>query len=116
MRAVRPGFSHNFLKIPSGTTGGETLVANSLSRCATPHAIFAMHVRRLEPSTNRPSYQPNNQLNAHSCSLHADAIRANLDENQFIKFGVVSGLRQLLEFGLFHGDPHAVRFGGFGLG
>lgn len=28
----------------------------------------------------------------------------NLDE--FIRVGVVSGLRQLLEFGLFHGDPH----------
>jgi len=28
----------------------------------------------------------------------------NLDD--FIRVGVVSGLRQLLEFGLFHGDPH----------
>lgn len=26
--------------------------------------------------------------------------------DNFIKVGVVSGLRQLLEFGLFHGDPH----------
>ncbi|GFH10991.1 protein kinase domain-containing protein [Haematococcus lacustris] len=37
-----------------------------------------------------------------------DAIRASgIDVDQFIRCGVVSGLRQLLEFGLFHGDPHA---------
>jgi len=36
-----------------------------------------------------------------------DGIRASgLDVEQFIRCGVVSGLRQLLEFGLFHGDPH----------
>ena len=29
-----------------------------------------------------------------------------MDVNEFIRVGVVSGLRQLLEFGLFHGDPH----------
>uniref|UniRef100_A0A7R9YW22 Protein kinase domain-containing protein n=1 Tax=Chlamydomonas euryale TaxID=1486919 RepID=A0A7R9YW22_9CHLO len=34
------------------------------------------------------------------------AIIENLDRSAFIKCGVVSGLRQLLEFGLFHGDPH----------
>ena len=27
--------------------------------------------------------------------------------DEFIRHGVVSGLRQLLEFGLFHADPHA---------
>ena len=31
---------------------------------------------------------------------------SGLDLQQFIRTGVVSGLRQLLEFGLFHGDPH----------
>ena len=36
-----------------------------------------------------------------------NGIRASgLDVNEFIRCGVVSGLRQLLEFGLFHGDPH----------
>jgi predicted unusual protein kinase regulating ubiquinone biosynthesis (AarF/ABC1/UbiB family) len=36
-----------------------------------------------------------------------DAIKASgLDLPSFIRTGVVSGLRQLLEFGLFHGDPH----------
>ncbi|GIL64516.1 hypothetical protein Vafri_18415 [Volvox africanus] len=36
-----------------------------------------------------------------------DAIRASgVRVDAFIKCGVVSGLRQLLEFGLFHGDPH----------
>lgn len=35
-----------------------------------------------------------------------DAIRQRLDVDEFIRCGVVSGLRQLLEFGLFHGDPH----------
>jgi len=36
-----------------------------------------------------------------------DGIRASgLDVDEFIRCGVVSGLRQLLEFGLFHGDPH----------
>ncbi|CAG9466897.1 unnamed protein product [Pedinophyceae sp. YPF-701] len=32
--------------------------------------------------------------------------RSGIDVARFIKVGVVSGLRQLLEFGLFHGDPH----------
>jgi predicted unusual protein kinase regulating ubiquinone biosynthesis (AarF/ABC1/UbiB family) len=31
---------------------------------------------------------------------------ANLDLNALIRIGVVSGLRQLLEFGFFHADPH----------
>eukprot|EP00884_Botryococcus_braunii_P017323 jgi/Botrbrau1/4274/Bobra.0390s0014.1 len=31
---------------------------------------------------------------------------AGIDVKEFIRCGVVSGLRQLLEFGLFHGDPH----------
>lgn len=31
---------------------------------------------------------------------------AGIDVDEFIRVGVVSGLRQLLEFGLFHGDPH----------
>jgi predicted unusual protein kinase regulating ubiquinone biosynthesis (AarF/ABC1/UbiB family) len=36
-----------------------------------------------------------------------DGIRSSgLDVEEFIRCGVVSGLRQLLEFGLFHGDPH----------
>ena len=36
-----------------------------------------------------------------------EGIKASgLDLPGFIRTGVVSGLRQLLEFGLFHGDPH----------
>ncbi|PNW74014.1 hypothetical protein CHLRE_13g581850v5 [Chlamydomonas reinhardtii] len=36
-----------------------------------------------------------------------DSIRSSgVRVDDFIKCGVVSGLRQLLEFGLFHGDPH----------
>ena len=31
---------------------------------------------------------------------------SGLNVDEFIRVGVVSGLRQLLEFGLFHGDPH----------
>lgn len=31
---------------------------------------------------------------------------SGINLNDFIRTGVVSGLRQLLEFGLFHGDPH----------
>lgn len=31
---------------------------------------------------------------------------AGIDIDEFIRVGVISGLRQLLEFGLFHGDPH----------
>ncbi|BDA46770.1 Protein ACTIVITY OF BC1 COMPLEX KINASE 1, chloroplastic [Coccomyxa sp. Obi] len=31
---------------------------------------------------------------------------SGIDVDEFIRCGVVSGLRQLLEFGLFHGDPH----------
>lgn len=33
--------------------------------------------------------------------------RANVDVDAFIRNGVQASLRQLLEFGLFHGDPHA---------
>lgn len=36
-----------------------------------------------------------------------EGIKASgIDLPGFIRTGVVSGLRQLLEFGLFHGDPH----------
>ena len=36
-----------------------------------------------------------------------DGIRSSgISVENFIRVGVVSGLRQLLEFGLFHGDPH----------
>lgn len=36
-----------------------------------------------------------------------DGIKSSgLNVEEFIRCGVVSGLRQLLEFGLFHGDPH----------
>jgi predicted unusual protein kinase regulating ubiquinone biosynthesis (AarF/ABC1/UbiB family) len=36
-----------------------------------------------------------------------DAVRkAGLDRDNLIKIGVKSGLRQLLEFGFFHADPH----------
>ncbi|MFM7425390.1 MAG: ABC1 kinase family protein [Elainella sp.] len=31
---------------------------------------------------------------------------SNLDENDLIEIGVTAGLRQLLEFGFFHADPH----------
>jgi predicted unusual protein kinase regulating ubiquinone biosynthesis (AarF/ABC1/UbiB family) len=31
---------------------------------------------------------------------------AGLDTNELVKIGVLSGLRQLLEFGFFHADPH----------
>lgn len=33
-------------------------------------------------------------------------IQDSMDVEEFISVGVRSGLRQLLEFGLFHGDPH----------
>jgi len=35
-----------------------------------------------------------------------DRIRQSIQVPDFVKCGVRSGLRQLLEFGLFHGDPH----------
>jgi len=31
---------------------------------------------------------------------------ANLDQNRLIEIGVVAGLKQLLEYGFFHADPH----------
>jgi len=40
------------------------------------------------------------------CTDPAGIVAAGIDVEEFIKVGVVSGLRQLLEFGLFHGDPH----------
>ncbi|CAJ1342475.1 unnamed protein product, partial [Effrenium voratum] len=33
--------------------------------------------------------------------------RQGIDVDEFIRNGVQAALRQLLEFGLFHGDPHA---------
>ena len=35
-----------------------------------------------------------------------ERIRNSIHVPEFVKCGVRSGLRQLLEFGLFHGDPH----------
>jgi predicted unusual protein kinase regulating ubiquinone biosynthesis (AarF/ABC1/UbiB family) len=40
------------------------------------------------------------------CTDPAGIAAAGIDVQQFIRVGVVSGLRQLLEHGLFHGDPH----------
>ena len=40
------------------------------------------------------------------CTDVAGLKSSGLDLDDFIRVGVVSGLRQLLEFGLFHGDPH----------
>lgn len=41
-------------------------------------------------------------------STNLQALReAHVDVDKFIKNGVQAALRQLLEFGLFHGDPHA---------
>ncbi|GAB5366906.1 hypothetical protein AAMO2058_001184100 [Amorphochlora amoebiformis] len=36
-----------------------------------------------------------------------DLVQQKVEVDDFIRHGVVSGLRQLLEFGLFHADPHA---------
>jgi hypothetical protein len=38
--------------------------------------------------------------------ISSGILNGGIDVDNFIKVGVVSGLRQLLEFGLFHGDPH----------
>merc|ERR1712224_876501 len=36
-----------------------------------------------------------------------EGIRSSgIDVEEFMRVGVVAALRQLLEFGLFHGDPH----------
>ena len=40
------------------------------------------------------------------CTDPASILASGIDVDEFIRCGVVSGLRQLLEFGLFHGDPH----------
>eukprot|EP00775_Hariotina_reticulata_P007990 gene7990-8188_t len=40
------------------------------------------------------------------CTDFAGIRSSGIDVDEFIRVGVVSGLRQLLEFGLFHGDPH----------
>lgn len=40
------------------------------------------------------------------CTDPAGIQASGIDLAEFIRCGVVSGLRQLLEFGLFHGDPH----------
>jgi predicted unusual protein kinase regulating ubiquinone biosynthesis (AarF/ABC1/UbiB family) len=40
------------------------------------------------------------------CTDPAGIRASGVDVDEFIRVGVMSGLRQLLEFGLFHGDPH----------
>ena len=45
------------------------------------------------------------------CTDPAGIAAAGIDVDAFIRSGVVAGLRQLLEFGLFHGDPHPVSQG-----
>ena len=40
------------------------------------------------------------------CTDPAGIAASGIDVDAFIRSGVVAGLRQLLEFGLFHGDPH----------
>jgi predicted unusual protein kinase regulating ubiquinone biosynthesis (AarF/ABC1/UbiB family) len=37
------------------------------------------------------------------------AFESDAARQRFITIGVESGMKQLLEFGLFHGDPHPVR-------
>lgn len=37
---------------------------------------------------------------------HQAIKEAGIDVNGFLTIGVSAALRQLLEFGLFHGDPH----------
>lgn len=34
------------------------------------------------------------------------AVEANMDPDRLVQIGVISSLRQLLEFGFFHADPH----------
>ncbi|OAY79548.1 putative aarF domain-containing protein kinase, chloroplastic [Ananas comosus] len=46
-------------------------------------------------------------INGIRCTDPQQAIReAGIDVNGFLTVGVSAALRQLLEFGLFHGDPH----------
>eukprot|EP00891_Asterochloris_glomerata_P003665 jgi/Astpho2/3665/Aster-07866 len=40
------------------------------------------------------------------CTDPRAIVSSGIDVEEFIRGGVVTGLRQLLEFGLFHGDPH----------
>jgi predicted unusual protein kinase regulating ubiquinone biosynthesis (AarF/ABC1/UbiB family) len=45
-------------------------------------------------------------INGRRCTDPRGIRSSGLNVNNFIRGGVVSALRQLLEFGLFHGDPH----------
>ncbi len=45
-------------------------------------------------------------INGYKLTDVAAAQRAGLDSDAIIRIGVTAGLRQLLEFGLFHADPH----------
>jgi len=45
-------------------------------------------------------------INGVRCTDPQGIRDAGIDVDEFIRVGVISGLRQLLEFGLFHGDPH----------
>ena len=49
-------------------------------------------------------------ISSHPISSHSPSPQgvrdAGLDTEAFLTVGVSAALRQLLEFGLFHGDPH----------
>lgn len=54
-----------------------------------------------------PSVRLELYCQANLVSYFIQAIKdAGLDVNGFLTVGVSAALRQLLEFGLFHGDPH----------
>ena len=68
-----------------------------------------------DPIVKIPKFYPNQSGSRMLTMEWIDGIRctdpegiraAGIDVDSFIKVGVMSGLRQLLEFGLFHGDPH----------
>lgn len=62
---------------------------------------------RISSSPACPFSSVFSSVGTYNLSVNVQGIKdAGIDIESFITVGVSAALRQLLEFGLFHGDPH----------
>ena len=74
-------------------------------RCTDPQVCRIHHIIFLPISNVNNSFKSCSVIEF--ASFFSQAIKeAGLDVEGFLTVGVSAALRQLLEFGLFHGDPH----------
>lgn len=83
----------------------EALNCESFSRNFVGDATVKIPTVYLEHTTTRVITME--WIDGVKCTDVAGLRRAGIDIDTFTRNGVQAALRQLLEFGLFHGDPHA---------